>query len=301
MKSLEAITHTLISVIYAWLKRYKLIHIHAIGPALLVPLARLLGLKVVVTHHGPDYNRQKWGKFSKTMLKLGERLASKYANKIIVISKVIKKNIERKFQRLDSYLIYNGVTIPEKSKKKNYIKSLGLTEKAYILAVGRFVPEKGFHDLIAAYAKLNNKNIKLVLVGDADHETPYSINLKLQAQKHDCILTGFIKGEKLNQIYSYPRLFVLPSYHEGLPIVLLEALSYGLDILASNIDPNKELGLNESSYFEVGNVENLARKLKEKLQFNTRVSYKELLKKRYNWKNIAKDTYKVYCYLLKTT
>ena len=59
-KSFEAIVHTFLTVLYAAYKRPDILHIHAIGPNLLTPLARLLGLKVVMTHHGPDYERQKW-------------------------------------------------------------------------------------------------------------------------------------------------------------------------------------------------------------------------------------------------
>ena len=100
---LEAFVHTFLSIVYAWIKKYKIIHIHAIGPCLLVPLARILGLKVVITNHGPDYNRQKWGKYAKVILRLGEKWGAKYANKIIVISHIIKKIIESKYKRLYSY------------------------------------------------------------------------------------------------------------------------------------------------------------------------------------------------------
>ena len=116
-KSLEAIVHSVLGVLYARLKNPDVLHIHAIGPSLVVPLARLLGLKVVVTHHGPDYDRQKWGKAAKTLLKLGERWGVNYANQVIVISEVIKNNITRLYDRQDANLIYNGVVMPQKSIK----------------------------------------------------------------------------------------------------------------------------------------------------------------------------------------
>ncbi|MFV0468932.1 MAG: glycosyltransferase, partial [Dysgonomonas sp.] len=91
-KSLEAIVHTFLGVIYAKKQKADILHIQAIGPALLTPFARLLGMRVVVTHHGADYERQKWGKMAKLILKTGERFAAKYANDIISISNVITES-----------------------------------------------------------------------------------------------------------------------------------------------------------------------------------------------------------------
>ncbi len=297
-KFLEAFVHTFLSIIYAWIKRYQIIHIHAIGPCLLVPLARILGLKVVITNHGPDYKRQKWGKLARIILKLGEKWGTKYANKIIVISRFIKNIIERKYKRFDSYLIYNGVDRPYNSNGNGYLKNLGLKEKSYILAVGRFVPEKGFHDLIDAYLKLEQKEIKLVIAGDADHETQYSRNLKINAKKSGCVLTGFIEGNKLSQIFSNAKLFVLPSFHEGLSIALLEAISYGIDVLASDIPANKEVGLQKYSYFKAGNIQELTNKLKKKLQNNNDLSDFDIINCRFNWDKIAEHTHRVYSDLL---
>jgi len=297
-KSLEAIIHTFLGILYAKKINPDILHIHAIGPSLLVPLAKLLGLKLVVTNHGPDYNRQKWGKLAKFMLRLGERLGTKYADKVIVISNVIKKILEEKYKRKDTELIFNGVTLPQKAKTTDFIKSLNLEPKKYIIAVGRFVEEKGFHDLINAYSKLNT-DIKLVLVGDADHETNYSKNLKKLADENEVIRTGIIKGSKLNEIFTHALLFVMPSYHEGLPIALLEAMSYDLDVLVSNIPPNLELNLGKENYFKVGDIENLKLKLEYKL--NNPILNKDWSQflEKYNWDIIAEQTLKVYKKILK--
>lgn len=293
IKSLEAIVHTFLGVLYASLKRPDVLHIHAVGPMLMTPLARILGLKVIVTHHGPDYDRQKWGGLAKKILKLGEKMGVRFANKIIVISDVIKKIVEDKYQRYDSKLIYNGVNIPTKSTRTDYIESLGLSTKKYMIAVGRFVEEKGFHDLIKAYEKVDTE-VKLVLVGDADHETNYSQKLKQEAMEKGVILTGFIRGEKLNQIFSHARLFLMPSYHEGLPIALLEAMSYNLPVLVSDIPANNEVGLKVSDYFATGDIIDLETKLNEKLNQIETVDYKNILQKEYNWETIALETIKVY-------
>jgi glycosyltransferase involved in cell wall biosynthesis len=296
-KSLEAIIHTFLGILYARMQSPNILHIHAIGPSLLVPFAKLLGLKVVVTNHGPDYDRQKWGKIAKKVLILGERLGTKYANKVIVISTVINDILKNKYSRNDCELIYNGVDIPVKSIKDDYIKSLGLRKNNYIIAVGRFVEEKGFHDLISAY-KLIETSVQLVLVGDADHESKYSLKLKDDAKNNNIILTGFIKGEKLNQIFSHAKLFVMPSYHEGLPIALLEAMSYNLDILVSDIPANLEVNLDKNNYFEVGNIENLKLKLIEKLRNSIQKDFVKIIEDKYNWNKISKKTYFIYQKLL---
>ncbi len=293
-KSFEAIVHTFLAVLYAAYKRPDVLHIHAIGPMLMTPLARLLGLKVVVTHHGPDYDRQKWGRLAKKILRLGEFMGAHFAHRIIVISRVISKIIADKHHRQDTELIYNGVVIPKPASQTDYIESLGLTRGQYMIGVGRFVEEKGFDDLIAAYTALKT-DVQLVLVGDADHETTYSKQLKAKAKQHNVVLTGFIKGEALHQIFSHAGLFVMPSYHEGLPIALLEAMSYNLPVLVSDIPANTEVPLDKDCYFITGDIEHLRRQLEQKLQTeSTGHSYKNLLETTYNWDKIAQQTLEVY-------
>lgn len=132
------------------------------------------------------------------------------------------------------------------------------------------------------------------MVGDADHEDKYSKSLKQIGKDNGVVLTGFIKGEKLNQIFSHAKLFVMPSYHEGLPIALLEAMSYNLDVLVSDIPANVEVQLEQSDYFKVGDVDNLAMKLKNKLDNTADRDFQKIIKERYNWDLIAKQTKSVY-------
>ena len=265
IKSLEAIVHTFISLLKARWYCPDVVHIHAIGPSLLTPLAKVMGLKVVVTNHGPDYDRQKWGRVAKFMLRLGEKMGGLFANEVIVISSVIGDIIRERCHR-ESNLIYNGVTIPQKSRDSDFLTQIGAEPGRYILATARFVPEKGLHDLIKAF-KLLESDYKLVIAGDADHETQYSRNLRKMAADDDrIILTGYITGEPLNQVYSHARLFVLPSYHEGLPIALLEAMSYGIPVLVSDIPANKEVALPAERYFKCGDVTDLQEKMEVLLE-----------------------------------
>lgn len=297
-KSLEAIWHTFVSVIKARRLGADVLHVHAVGPALVVPFARILGLKVVMTHHGPDYDRKKWGHLARTVIRTGERWGVRYSSRIIVISNVIDRIIREKYNRTDGILIFNGVNRPVKSDSNDYIKSLGLDRKRYIMALGRFVPEKGFHDLIDAFCgtAARNKGFKLVIAGDSDHPDEYSASLKCQANENGVVLTGFIKGESLNQLMTNAALFVLPSYHEGLPIALLEAMSYDLDVLVSDIPANIIDELSTDDYFPVGDTESLAKAIDRKL-INVPISRFYNLS-RYDWDNIACQTAKVYDSLL---
>ncbi len=292
-KSLEAITHTFLAILKARSMKPDVVHIHAIGPALLVPFARMLGLKVVMTNHGPDYDRQKWGKAARMMLRSGERLGSKFSNKIIVISKVIAGIVADNYGRNDTALIFNGVEAPAANPATDYIKSLGLQPRKYIVALGRFVEEKGFHDLIAAYSRLDKEfPYKLVIAGDADHTSRYSENLKAQAKEAGVVLTGFITGEKMRQTMANAALMVMPSYHEGLPIALLEAMSHKLDVLTSDIPACMLPELTDDDHFPVGNVPALAEAIKRKTA--ALATPREYNLDAYNWDNIARQTVEVY-------
>ncbi|VAW50098.1 Alpha-D-GlcNAc alpha-1,2-L-rhamnosyltransferase [hydrothermal vent metagenome] len=291
-KALEAIIHTFLSVIKARQLNVDIVHIHAVGPALLIPFARLLGLKVVFTNHGPDYDRQKWSRLPKAVLKLGEYMGGKFSNTNIVISEVIRQIVGQRCKR-DSVIIYNGVNINETNSCGDYLKSIGVKKNNYILAVARFVPEKGLHDLIAAYAR-SGKNYDLVIAGDADHEDEYSQSLKQLAKENGVKLTGYIGGDTLHQVFSHAALFVLPSYHEGLPIALLEALGYGLNVLVSDIPANLEVKLDKPHFFECGNVAALCDGMDLLLAQGTNEAYRQeittMLNTLYNWEKIAKQT-----------
>lgn len=294
-KSFEAIIHTFKAILKAKSLKADIVHIHAIGPALLTPMARLLGMKVVFTHHGPDYDRDKWGKAAKFMLKLGERMGTTFANEVIVISKVIDNILIKKYGRKDCHLVYNGVPEPEICDFPEYFEELGIEKGKYILGMCRFVPEKNLHHLVEAFSKIDTKGCKLVLAGDTDFEDDYSRQLKTTAKEQGVILTGFIKGRKLHSLLTHTRCFVLPSSHEGLPIALLEAMSYKLPVIVSNIPANLEVGLNKDNYFPVGNIDALANKLQQNI--NLPYAHVNYDMSAYNWDHIAEQISQIYIHM----
>ncbi|MFB8344144.1 glycosyltransferase family 4 protein [Brucella cytisi] len=299
----EAIVHTVRGVLRAGFKRPDVLHIHAIGPALAAPLARLLGLRTVVTHHGFDYNRQKWGRLARTMLKLGEWCGMRFANARIAVSNNIAQTMQQHYH-VPLTFIPNGVTLRPACQDKTWLEKHGLISERYIALVARIVPEKRQLDLIEAFAKLSDPSLKLALIGSAEYTTEYAGTVRARADAvPGVVLTGALQGEELSALFSQAALFVLPSSHEGMPIALLEAMGYGLNVLASDITANVEVGLSEESYFPLGNVDALKNALRQKIDnpLTSKQSQEMIdsIARDYSWSGIADRTLEVYKSTLK--
>jgi glycosyltransferase involved in cell wall biosynthesis len=293
---LEALVHSVLGVLYAGISRPDILHIHAVGPAIVTPIARLLGLRVVVTHHGPDYDRDKWGRFARWVLRTGERFGMRYSHAQIAISRVIADLIQSRHGR-DAELIPNGVLPAKRTTDTDHVLGFGLEPHRYFLHVSRMVPEKRQLDLIRAFAAARPVGWKLALVGALGTD-PYSREVEAEAKSSDVLLTGFLNGAALQQMYSHAGAFVLPSSHEGLAIALLEALSYGLPVLASDIPANLEIGLNRLDYFPVGDVvklaDGLARLARTPQSEEACAARMKWVAHAYDWDQIAQQTLMVY-------
>lgn len=294
----EALFHTFIGVFYAAVRRPDILHIHAVGPSLMVPLARLFGLKVVVTHHGYDYDRQKWGGLAKAMLRLGEYFGMRFSHGRIAVSNDIARTMkERHGVAVD--FVPNGVAVLSGTAPTGILEKFGLTPRKYILLAARFVPEKRQTDLIRAFARVNDDSLRLVLAGDAEFKSAYAREVrKLAEETPGVVLTGFQSGEHLAELFANAGLFVLPSSHEGMPIALLEAMAYGLPVLASDIVPNTELGLAAECYFPLGNIEVLADAIAQRMQSlpgeDEMRSNAHEAATTYSWSGVAKKTDAIY-------
>lgn len=298
MKALEAFCHTMIGVLVAFLYRPDILHIQGIGPALFAPLARLLGMKVVVTSHGPNYRHLKWGSFGRLILKVGELFAVLFANRLIVISKFIHDEIKSKYGR-ESIIIPNGVSVKKRSQQTIFLDKMGIVPYKYILSVGRLVPEKGFPILMEAFEALSIEDWKLVIAGAADHEDDYSRDLYARDKDNDkIVMTGYLTQDRLQQLYSHAGLFILPSFYEGLPIVLLEAMGYGLSCIVSDIAGNRTVELDEGRYFKPGDTEELCRKIEryihQPLTDHEVLDQIHYITDSFDWKNVADRTMEIY-------
>jgi glycosyltransferase involved in cell wall biosynthesis len=299
---LETLLHSLICALVAGFRRPNVVHIQGIGPALVTPLLRIFGLRVVVTHHGEDYNREKWGWAARTVLRLGEALGMRFAHQRIAISRSIEKLIMTKYGR-SCEVIPNGVIFLDLPLESNRVVELGLEPGRYILTVGRLVPEKRQLDLLRAFRDTRPDGWKLAIVGRIDHKNKYADLLASEAAVTEgVVMAGFQSGEPLRQLYAHAGLFVLPSSHEGLPIVLLEALSYGLPVLVSDIPSNLEVVSDPAHVFRMGNIAELGAKISDlnrlKLSATERENLRRDCARRYDWAEIADRTSAAYAGLV---
>ena len=295
-KSLEAIVATFLATLYAWMRGADVLHIHGIGPALLTPLARVLGLKVVVTHHGADYERQKWGRLAKLILRVGERSGLIWAHRVIAVSPSLAAHLREIFPSQAHKVTYIPNGAPELRSEgvnvRETLSQLGLRPKSYALAVARLVPEKGLHDLIQAFkAGSPPKDWVLAIAGDANHDSDYVRELRSHASDRILFL-NFQPRPVLKCLYENCSLFVMPSYHEGLPIAALEAASCAAPMLLSDIAANRDLGLSEDCYFPVGDVARLADLLAA--GDRARAPDAHMVKRRFDWDNSALSTAALY-------
>ena len=292
IKGFESFYHSFLSALYCIFHRQDIVHVHNIGPGIFIPLLKLFRRKVVLTYHSANYEHEKWNWFARLILKAGEKFAISCADAVIFVNKEIFNNIGSKI-REKSFYIPNGVKYIERSEQSDFLNKYNLVSQKYILAVGRITPEKGFDYLIDAFLSFPDKTYKLVIAGDVDHITSYSKMLYDKVQNQDSVvMTGFVKGEELRQLYSHARLFVLSSYNEGFSLVLLEAMNYKLNVLVSDISATRALILPDDSYFKAGDKENLLQKLSQQLSAPySSVNYNL---SEYQWENIAAKTAGIY-------
>lgn len=286
IKGFEAVLHSFLASLRAIRIRPDAVHFHNIGPALFSPLIKLFKIPVVLTYHSPNYEHKKWGKLAKTILRFSEQIALKYADKIIFVSKFQQAKYPE-WVLAKSAFVPNGIDEPVISGKQDHLEAYGLTPGKYILSVGRITPEKGFHTLVQAFRASEPEDVKLVIAGSMDHKSAYMEQLKALAGELPVVFPGYVFGEKLAQLYANAGLFVLASENEGFPLVLLEAMSYGRDVLVSDIPATHLVELPEQDYFPVGDHETLGKKLKERACAPSEKTYDLTA---FSWEKIGKQT-----------
>jgi len=268
-------------------------------------IPHFLGIRTVATIHGLDWQRSKWGGFATKYLKLGEKTAAKYADEIIVLSKNVQQYFKDTYDR-DTVYIPNGISKTEIREAQIITEKYGIGKDDYILFLARLVPEKGLDYLIEAFGKLDTDK-KLVIAGGSSHTNDYVESIKKKVDKINektakdkcIIMTGFVQGRELEELYSNAYVYVLPSDIEGMPISLLEAMSYGNCCLVSNIDENAEVLGTHGEKFSKSNVNSLYKKLCELIQDEDKVqSYRQNVKdyvlSEYSWDKVVDQTEKLY-------
>ncbi len=301
-KHLEAISNTVVAVFHA-LRGYDIVHINATGPALLSFLPRLFGRRVVVTVHGLDWKREKWGRFARLWLRLGAWASAAFPHRTVVVSKTLVAHYRERFGRSVVY-IPNGVTLPDPEALRRARNPLGLAKGSYVLFLSRLVPEKGCHTLISAFRQLVTDK-KLIIVGPPTHSEEYEGRLRtLAAGDPRIIFAGAQFGEQKDALFRDAYVFVLPSTIEGMALVLLEAMSFGTGCLCSDIPENLEVvqtasGQTVAATFVTEDVGDLARQLDRLLNHPELVVQfgmqgREHVAASFNWDVIARQYESVY-------
>ena len=298
-KGLAAVSASFFAALCGAFGRYDVVHIHAEGPAFFCWIPKLFGKKVIVTVHGIDWQREKWKSgFGSKFIRQGEKNAVKYADEIIVLSKGVQTYFEDAYGRKTRF-IPNGVTRPKVRQAEIITDKFGLTKDSYILFLGRLVPEKGIRYLIEAFKNVNTDK-RLVIAGGSSDTDEFANELKELAKGDERILfTGFVQGRDLEELYSNAYIYTLPSDLEGMPLSLLEAMSYGNCCLVSDIDECTEVVEDKAVTFKKSDVNDLKKFLQE---LCNRADEVERLKKqsadficnKYNWDEIVQATLELY-------
>ena len=298
-KGLAAVSSSFFAALYSAFGKYDVVHIHAEGPAFFAWLPKMFGKRVVVTIHGIDWQREKWKSgFASKFIRYGEKNAVKYADEIIVLSKGVQDYFKNTYGR-ETRFIPNGVNRPEIREAELVTEKFGLTKDSYILFLGRLVPEKGIRYLIEAFKNVKT-NKKLVIAGGSSDTDSFTKELKNLAKGDDRIIfTGFVQGQILGELYSNAYMYTLPSDLEGMPLSLLEAMSYGNCCLVSDIPECTEVVEDKALIFKKSDVAGLKEKLQEACDHPEKVmelkkQAADFICEKYNWEDVVEETMKLY-------
>lgn len=296
--SLNAIVYSFLATLRSLVGRYGIIHYHAEGPCTMIGIPKFFGISTVATIHGLDWQRAKWGNLASKVLKYGEKTAVRKADEIIVLSRNVQDYFRQQYGR-ETVFIPNGIDKPARREAREITKRFGLHKDDYILFLARLVPEKGAHYLVEAYQELRTDK-KLVIAGGDSHAEEYMEKIYGYAKGNSkIVLTDFVQGRVLEELFSNAYVFVVPSDVEGMSISLLEAMSYGNCCLVSDIPENLEVVEDKAASFRKGDVADLCAKLRFLLEREEEVKrYKEVSSRficdKYNWEEVVDETIKVY-------
>ena len=225
-KGLAAMTSSFFAAIKSAFGKYDIIHFHAEGPCAMIWIPKLFGKRCVCTIHGLDHQRAKWTGFARKYILFGEKMAVKFADEMIVLSQGVQEYFLQVYGR-KTVFIPNGVNMPECKNADLITSEFGLRKDDYILFLGRIVPEKGLRYLVEAFKQVDTHK-KLVIAGGSSDTEDFWNELKDMSQDDERIVfTGFVQGQLLEELYSNAYIYTLPSDLEGMPLSLLEAMSYG--------------------------------------------------------------------------
>ena len=239
-------------------KKYDVVHYHAMGPSIFAFMSR--GRATVIQSHGIEYNRVKFSRLARTVLRVLEKLSVNLGDEILVCSDALHEHFMNVYGK-ETIVIHNSVNIPELLEAdSNVLKQYDTENGEYYLFIARITEEKGLGYLINSFKKLDTDK-KLIIAGPFDEQNDsYHKSLKqLAADDNRISFVGFVSGKNKESLLRGAYAYCLPSESEGFSVALLEAMSYGKCCVISDIPSNLEAAAecaivfkskNENSLFE---------------------------------------------------
>jgi glycosyltransferase involved in cell wall biosynthesis len=299
-KNLSTIVHSFLATMHLAFHRVDVVHYFITGTTLFAPIPRLLGMKVVCSVDGTDWQRSKWGKFARLYLKLSERLAVLFCHRLISDSRDVARYY-RDVYGAPSNIITYGIR-ETTATGLDWLDRFSLKPRDYVLFVGRLVPENNIHLLIRAFEQTKTDK-KLVIVGDDPWEKEYVRSLK-STQDPRIIFTGGVYNAGYAQLQSNAYLFVLPDEVGGTHPALVEAMGFGNCVLVNDMPSNVEvIGDAGFSYRGSEGVQDLRRQLQSLLddpgvveEFRSKAQQRA--RANYRWEDVVRDHASLYAEVL---
>jgi glycosyltransferase involved in cell wall biosynthesis len=295
-KNLSTIVHALLATLHVVFHRVDVVHYFTTGVTLWAPLVRVLGMKVVCSVDGTDWQRAKWGRFARWYLRLSEALAVEFCHGLVSDSAEVQGYYRQNYGT-DSACIAYGMR-QHFSREHDVLDRFGLTERDYILFVGRLVPENNVHCLIRAFEQTTTER-KLVIVGDDPWEKEYVRSLK-STRDPRIMLVGGVYGDGYAQLQQNAYLFVLPDEVGGTHPALVEAMGYGNCVLVNDTPSNLEV-ISEAGFHYHGaeGDRDLRRKLQQLIDApgmvaEFRVRARERAQAHFQWTDVVEKHVKFY-------
>jgi len=306
-KGFEAFSHSFFSSLDSLRHSFDIVHFQALGPSLFSFIPRIKGVNIVSTVHGLDWQRAKWGPAARTVIKAGDWMMGHAASAIISVSKNLKRYYENKYNK-EVFYIPIGFSEPRLVEINEINRKFGLEPFKYVLFLNRLVPEKGIHYLIEAFKNIRRDDYKLVIAGGSFQGDKYVEKIRNLAKlDRRIIFTDYVSRDELHELYSNAYLFVLPSELEGMPAVVLEALSHRCPVLLSDIQESLDIIQAADRTYGFVHESRSVRSLQGQLAFllehpevveELRVPGAEYVNREFSWDKTVRMTYDVYKHII---
>ena len=270
------------------------IHYNAWPPSLWCWIPRLFGIPSCMEGHGLEWQRSKYSQRAQKIMKFMEALTARMNHHLLMCSEGQVSYFLETYGK-KAVCIPGAVTLPDMSYKNpsDVLNRYQLEDGKYFLFMGRLVQDKNPDYLIRAFKRASTDGYKLVIAGSNEAMPDFVCSLHNMAEgDKNIVFTGAVYGDDKDMLLRHAYCFCLPSTIEGLSIVMMEAASYHLPVIASDIDANREFLDEDAIYVRPENEEDLVKALNysllnlEEMAHQQQVNYQKVIEK-YTWDKVA--------------